>query len=251
MDNVKHSDNKYSALFGIILIAVGGIALFGNGLLPLFGVENWGLWRFWPLAPLLVGCAFVIAPFASRQRGMAGMFIPGVPILTAALIMLVASIFDYWSIWAWAWSLMLIALGIGFSMAAVGLRVRPLFIPAIIVGVNGLIMLFCSVTGWWESWAFIWTLEPLTVGFALLFTGFLTDQDGMKTAGWILCLIAGGGMVLMTTVLSSISFGIVGSLLMIGLGSGLFVKGFLDNRPNNIDALKMSEKEKLASVESA
>ena len=238
---------KYSALIGLAFVAFGVFALFGNTILPIFGVVSWGIARFWPLAVVALGLTAVAAPFMTNKKGLAGLFIPGVPVLTTGIILLVASLFNYWSIWSWAWPLEIIALALGFSLAAVGLKVRPLFIPAIIVGINGLIMLFCAVTGWWESWSILWTLEPLAVGLALLFTGLITDNGGMRRAGWILCLIAGVSIALMTTILASISFSLIGAILMITLGGGLLVKGLLENRTNNIGQIKQSEKEKLAS----
>ena len=238
---------KHSALIGLAFVAIGIITLFGNSILPLFGVIGFGLARFWPVAVIALGLTAVAAPFLTQKRGLAGLFIPGVPVLTTGIILLFASLFNYWSIWSWAWPLELIALSIGFSLAAVGLKVRPLFIPAIIVGINGLLMLFSSVTGWWEAWSILWTVEPLAVGLALLFTGFITEQEGMRRAGWILCLVAGGGMVLMTTVLASISFNLIGAVMMIALGGGLLLKGIVENRTDDISQLKQSEKEKITA----
>ncbi len=229
--------NKGSAIVGIAFVAIGVIALFGNGLFPLLGFATWGLASLWPLIVLGIGASFICAPFMVGKRGMAGMFIPGAPIMMTGIILLIASMFNYWSIWAWAWPLELVALSIGFIMAALGLQTRELFIPAIIIGANGLIFLACTVTGWWEAWSIIWTLEPLAVGIALLFTGSITENAGLRKAGWILCLIAGVAAVIMIAILSTIGISFIGSGILILLGVGLLLKGVLPNKSVEIDEI--------------
>jgi hypothetical protein len=70
-----------------------------------------------------------------------------------------------------------------------------LLIPAVIIGLNGLLFQFCAITGWWSVWAVLWTIEPLSVGLALLAVNFRQPSTGLLTAGVALCVLAGLGFV--------------------------------------------------------
>jgi hypothetical protein len=96
-------------------------------------------------------------------------------------------------VWAVAWPLEVLAVAAGFGMAAIFMRVPGLAIPAIIVGVNGLVLAFCNLTGLWGAWALVWPVEPLAVGLGLFVVGFFGRSAGAITAGVILSAIAGVG----------------------------------------------------------
>jgi hypothetical protein len=147
---------------------------------------------------ILAGVGFTFPGFLGFvHRGFGAFFIPGIPVLTTGAILLFASLTNYWGIWAVAWTLIVLALALGFVMAAIFMRVPALAIPALIVGVNGLILVFCVVTGLWESWAILWPMEFLAVGLGLLVLGIANQSAGVKTAASVLLTIAGGGFFLM------------------------------------------------------
>jgi hypothetical protein len=73
------------------------------------------------------------------------------------------------------------------------MRVAGLAIPAMIIGVNGLMLAFCNLTGLWAAWAILWPIEPLAVGLGLLIVGVANRSTGAKLAGLILVGIAGAG----------------------------------------------------------
>ena len=234
---------KSTNLSGVILILLGVMALTHTIILPLFGIEA-GLWRLWPLAVAAVGFSFVLTPFAYRQnRGLGMMFIPGLPIVMVSGLLFVSSLFNWWSSWELFWPMIIIALALGFAAAAIQSRVVWLFIPAIILGANGLVFQFCSLTGWWELWSVLWTIEPLSVGLALIFMSMLTKRQGLFTAGLIVTAVAGVGFSIMAMVLSGWS-AILGSLVLIGVGGALL----LNNARRQDDFLpeEKSPKEKLA-----
>jgi hypothetical protein len=94
----------------------------------------------------------VLPPLAVRgKRGLGALFIPGMPTLATGLILLLASVFRRWDVWAWLWPLEVLALAAGFLVAAIYTRVIELVIPAIIIGLNRLLLQFCTVTGLWEE----------------------------------------------------------------------------------------------------
>ena len=103
------------------------------------------------------------------------------------------SILDAWGIWARLWPLEILALATGFLFAAIYRRVVWLLVPAIIIGLNAIVFQFCAATGLWGTWAFLWLIEPLSVGLALLVVGAATQRAGLSTAGLVLCYMAGVG----------------------------------------------------------
>jgi hypothetical protein len=124
----------------------------------------------------------------------------------------------------------LLAVASGFFSAAVYMRVIWLVIPAIIIGLNGVVFQFCAITGLWAWWSVLWIIEPLAVGLALLVPGVVKDVRGLKLAGVILCGLAGGFLMLMVTVLGGwwpIRL-VGGGLLVLG---GLGVLGWVFLRP--------------------
>ena len=189
--------NLFPLVTGAVLISIGVISLLGNTLLKLEA------WRLWPIIVVLVGLGLTApALFSFKNPGLGAFFIPGLPVLTTGGILLIASLTDNWGIWSWAWSLEVIAVGLAFALAAITLRVVGLAIPAFIVGINGLFLVFCAITGLWSAWALMWPIEPLSVGLGLLTVGFVERSSGTKLAGSILCGIAGAGFFISSWTLS-------------------------------------------------
>ncbi len=180
--------NPLSLLFGLALIVIGGLSLLGNTLLRLEA------WRLWPAIVIIAGLALT-APgfFGFVRRGFGAFFIPGVPLLVTGGILMFASLFHNWNVWAAAWPLVVLGAALGFGMAAIFMRVPGLAFPAIIIGLNGLVLAFCNTTGLWAAWALLWPIEPLAVGLSLFVLGFFERSRGAITAGVILTAIAGVG----------------------------------------------------------
>ena len=203
-----------------------GVGLMGLGVLwivamlvgSLFGINLLGfVLRFWPIVVSAAGLAFVLPPILVRgKRGLGALFIPGAPILVVGGLLMIASVLNAWSLWAWLWPMILLGLALGFAISAFCMRVDGLFIPAIIIGLNGLVFQFSAVTGLWSWWSVLWTVEPLSVGLALLLFGARKGSSGTLTAGLILCGIAAAFFVLMTAILT-------GGWLFKLLGPGLFI----------------------------
>jgi hypothetical protein len=167
-----------------------------------------------------------------ERRGLGGLFIPGLPILTTGGILLFASVLNWWDAWSWLWPLEVLSVAAGFVLAALHMRVIWLLIPAIIIGANGLLFQFCAITGLWDVWAVMWTIEPLSVGVSLLLNGGLRRRPGLMTAGILLCSIGGVGLLGMGAILS-VSwiagwwwlFRLVGPAILILAGAFLLLGG--------------------------
>jgi len=198
-------NKQFPILAGIGLIVLGVLALVFTMAIPMLGLTmwRWGPWRMWPLFVMSLGLLFVVPPLLVRGRpGLGLLFIPGMPILTTGAILLLASVLNWWSVWEWLWPQEVLALALGFAFAAAYTRRVWLAFPAIIIGLNGLVFQFCAVTGLWEAWAVLWTIEPLSVGLALLVVGVLKHSTGLVVSGLVVCGLAGLALIGMTMILA-------------------------------------------------
>jgi hypothetical protein len=199
---------KVALLFGVTLVALALLMLVGN---LLTGITDNNVFHTgfhtWPLAVIGVGLLFCVPPIIFReQKGLGGLFIPGLPLLTTGCLLFVSSITSNWALWGKLWPLEIIGLSLGFVMATIFLRVIWLMLPASIVGLTGLVLLFCSLTGFWVSWAVLWTVIPLSVGLPLLLIGIFQQHDGVKLAGLIVSGFAGLAFTAMSAVIASSSW---------------------------------------------
>jgi hypothetical protein len=182
-----------SLIIGMSLIIFGGLVLAANLILPLAG---WGIgWvarMAWPFLIVGAGIVFVVpALLARRPSGLGGLFIPGVPVLATGVILLFANTFNQWGAWEILWPVEVLAVAAAFLLAAWKLSVIWLLIPAMIIGLNGIVLQFCALTGWWEAWAVLWTVEPLSLGLAFLIIGAAKRLPGMVFAGMLFSAFAG------------------------------------------------------------
>jgi hypothetical protein len=189
------SERLFNLIAGVTMLAIGVIALAGNVFLATKA------WKLWPVIIVLAGIGLTIPGFFGfSHRGFGSLFIPGIPVLTTGGILLYASLTNHWNVWAVAWPLEILGLALGFTLAAIFMRVPGLAIPAFIIGINGVMLAFCAVTGLWQSWAILWPIEFLSVGLGLLTLGIAINSAGVKTAASVLFTIAGGGFFISTFV---------------------------------------------------
>jgi hypothetical protein len=207
--------NPLSLIFGLALIVIGGLSLIGNTLLQTQA------WRLWPAIVIVAGIVLTAPGFLGlARRGFGAFFIPGIPVLVTGGILMVASLFHNWGVWAIAWPLEVLGVALGFTLAAIFMRVPGLAMPAIIIGLNGLVLAFCNLTGLWQAWAVVWPIEPLAVGLGLFVIGFFHRSPGATTAGVILSAIAGVGFFMTSFFsvfnLSVLRFIVPGMLVLTG-----------------------------------
>jgi hypothetical protein len=225
-------DKRFSILVGVLLVLMGSMALTLTLGLPMLGWDTWqwGAWRLWPLIVVCLGLLFVLTPLLVRgHRGLGSLFIPVTLVLITGAILLLASVFDFWGVWAWLWPLEILALATGFFVAALYMRTIWLTIPAIIVGVNGLVLQFCAITGLWHLWSVLWTVEPLSIGLSLMVVSIKARSTLVFLAGALLCSLAGIGLVGMTAVTLSgwWLFNWIGPAILILTGLALLIWGIL------------------------
>jgi hypothetical protein len=208
-------------LVGGTLILLGLLALLFMAIASVLGFDlGRFVLRLWPVMVTGAGLCFVVPPLlAHGNRGLGALFIPGMPILTTGGLLLLASVLNVWGLWAWLWPMLLISLAMGFLFAAVYMRLIWLLIPATIIGLNALVFQFCTITGLWHWWSVLWVIEPVSVGLPLLVIGIRRDIAGLRTAGLILCGLAGALFMLMLIVLGAwLPLGLMGPGLLILVG---------------------------------
>lgn len=221
-----------SLLFGITLVILAFLALGGN-LLARMGGGGVSAFHSWPLAVIGGGLLFCVPPFIFRQnRGLGGLFIPGVPVLTTGLLLFAASVTGNWSLWGIFWPLEVIGVAVGFVMAAIFLRVVWLTIPASIIGLTGLVLQFCAFTGLWAAWAVLWTVVPFSVGLPLLLIGIFRKMDGVKLAGIIVIAFAGLAFAVMAAIIGSSSpiITIGGPVLILLVGAIMIISALFGKK---------------------
>jgi hypothetical protein len=230
---------KASLLIGVTLILLGVLALAGNLLFRAAGSAILPGLRAWPILVVGAGLLFCIPPFLfPTRRGLSGLFIPGLPILVAGILLFIASLSGNWSLWGIWWPLEVLSLAAAFILMAVFLKVPWLTIPASVLGFTGLVLQFCALTGRWNAWAVLWTVVLFAVGLPLLLIGFARKMEGVKLAGLILCGLAGVAFAAMSSFLVTSLWitRLIGPALVLGLGILLIILALGRRSPEKADA---------------
>jgi hypothetical protein len=229
---------RFSILVGIMLILMGGLVLAFNLVMPMLGLDMWywGAWRMWPLVIISGGLFFVLPPFLVRgKQGLGALFIPGLPILTTGCILVYNSAFDAWGAWEWLWPLEVLSLAMAFLFAAIYMRVIWLFLPAIVIGANGLLFQYCALTDMWEAWAVLWAIEPLSLGLSFLLITLKRRSAGLFIAGLILCGIAAMGLMGMTAIFPGwMLINLLGPAILIFIGLLVILWSVLRRSPSPV-----------------
>jgi hypothetical protein len=112
---------------------------------------------------------------AAQDRGRS---ITAFSLIGLGVLFLLSQIFGF-SLFSLLWPLFVIIPGAAFLYFAItgDKKMAGLAVPGTVITGTGLILLFQSITGYWQSWAYAWTLYPLFVGLALTFMG---QRPGMK-----------------------------------------------------------------------
>lgn len=107
----------------------------------------------------------------------------GLALIGLGAIFLLAQIFNF-DVMGTLWPLIIILPGAAcLYFAANGdKKAAGLAVPGAIITGTGAILLYQSITGHWESWAYIWTLYPVFLGLALMWMGQRTgDHNEYRT----------------------------------------------------------------------
>ncbi|MBC8509152.1 MAG: hypothetical protein ISR58_04985 [Anaerolineales bacterium] len=232
---------KSSTLFGILLILFGGLILGSNLLAATTGfrIQWFKIWRFWPVLVVMLGLMFTASPLLWRdKRGLGALYIPGLPILVTGGILFLASTLNNWEIWSFLWPLEVLALALGFTFAALTIRSVGLGVPAIIIGLNGLVLQFCAITGFWSAWSFLWAIEPLAIGLVLLMFSLRYHNKPTFIIGASFCgfALVAFLIMLMLTFTGWWAFRYIGPALLVAGGILMLLLGLV-KKPSDQDIL--------------
>ena len=156
------------------------------------------------------------------------------------------------SLWGLIWPFFIILPGVPFLYGALNDRSGKnagLIFPGLIISGTGLILLYQSLTGHWESWAYIWTLYPVFVGLGLQFEGERSGDRGNIQTGkgmvrYGLMALAGLAFLFEFIIFGNIFGGLTGLLWpLVLMGGGYYM---LTQNRNESEPAKNTPKRKYA-----
>jgi len=102
-------------------------------------------------------------------------------------LFLTSQIFSF-DVAAWVWPWFVIIPGVPFLWFALDeVNGKPaLIFPGLLISGTGLLLLYQSVTGHWESWTYAWLMYPLLVGLGLQFQGKRNDMQAEVAVGKVM-----------------------------------------------------------------
>ena len=149
----------------------------------------------------------------SRKRASAGLVVPGaigIVLIGNGCLLTLATLLNFWQIFDVGWPIeiflaSLALFGIMYAFSSVWMLV-----PAGIVFGTGVILAYCSLSGNWEHWLFLWVFELLIVIFSIWTPVWLAANKRLAQGVSRLIALVGGFL--------SVVF-IVGIGVITGLGS--------------------------------
>lgn len=135
--------------------------------------------------------------------------------------------------WPQLWPFVIILAGLAFWLPLLvwpeqRAKIAGLVMPGTIITINGLLFLYPNTTGDWESWSYLWTIEPISVGVGLLLLYLLTNRP----PGLLLAAEIVGGIGLFFFVLFASIFGgwirFVLPIITIAVGCLFLLRGVRD-----------------------
>jgi hypothetical protein len=100
------------------------------------------------------------------------------------IVALLAKVMPF-NFWNSLWPIIIVGFGLVFYalMVAGGRSTAPLAIPGSIITGLGLLMLVQNLTGYWESWAYGWTVILMLVGIGIFIMGYWAENTEQRAAG--------------------------------------------------------------------
>ncbi len=149
-----------------------------------------------------------------------GRLIGGAILISLGVFLLAVNMLGGIGLGRWGWTFWIIGPGVLLFIVALagGEKSAQLATPAALVTGTGLILLFQSITDYWESWAYLWALYPVFVGVGMWTSGILRDNDDEVSLGSRLIsigvkLLIGFGLFFELFIFHSI-FGCLGGLIL-------------------------------------
>ncbi|MCH4890602.1 hypothetical protein EZV73_23675 [Acidaminobacter sp. JC074] len=165
---------KNHSVLGIILLAMGVIALLNTLNIINF---SFSIWRLWPLIFLIPGLVFELNYF--NNNGSVGLVIPGGILTTVGLLFMICSIFGYQHMtYLWPWFLGSVGVGL-YQFYVFGDRERPVFWVSfgfLAFAVTSTVLSLLSFRG-----SFVFLIILIVVGLVLLKESRNKDDEPVFT----------------------------------------------------------------------
>lgn len=180
--------HKFSFASGIFLLISGGLMIAYNALATRMGLDLVA-WRLLPIEVAIVALLCLLPPlFVRRNRGLSGLFIPGVPLLAVSALLLAGQLLPEWFVWSRFWPQLIVALAIGMALCGLFLRQIWMAVPSAMILALGAALQLTAFTGWWWLWAGLWVTPLFALGLTLLAISFARRSRGLRVAGGVLIL---------------------------------------------------------------
>lgn len=127
---------------------------------------------------------------SERARNI-GVLAVGLGLIVLGIFFLAGQLFGF-NVWGIVWPFFIIVPGLLFfvGMVTLGKNGAPLAIPGSIITMIGLLLLFQTLTGLWQTWAYVWALVfPTSVGIGIAIAGLWGDDSRAARAGGTTALI--------------------------------------------------------------
>ncbi len=123
-----------------------------------------------------------------NNRDRSGRMVGGAALIILGVLFLLDSIVPGFSVWSIAWPFFIIVPGVlMFIPVLTGTsRSAGMAVPASMVTGTGLILLYQNISGYWESWVYIWTLYLAFLGVGLFLTGRIEGKERVEAHGRVL-----------------------------------------------------------------
>jgi hypothetical protein len=159
---IDHRPGATAVALGVLLIAVGGLALVTRELgFNVFQAIGESGWPFFVIVPglILLGASLVPAP----PRGL-GFAIPGAIVTTVGGLLLYQSQSGNWESWAYTWAL--VPMAVGAAMLGYGTLIRRWDIAIPGLWIAGIAAIVLAVGAWYFEGIFAGEPRPVDLGDA-------------------------------------------------------------------------------------
>lgn len=109
----------------------------------------------------------------------------------------------------------------------------PFAVPGVLITGTGLLLVFQSLTGYWESWAYAWTLYGVFLGYGIKLMGQRLSDETLMSVGTGFMIAGGFGFLVFGGLIVLMSNGILQFMLpimLISAGGYMLIKRS-DDRP--------------------
>jgi hypothetical protein len=121
----------------------------------------------------------------SENRSNTGSLVAGLALVALGLLALAGQLFRGFNVWETLWPFFVIGIGGLFfvGMFSGGKSAAGLAIPGSILSVIGIMLFLQNIFGYWESWAYGWTVILMSVGLGIFIMGWYTENPGQRSSG--------------------------------------------------------------------